>query len=234
MKSSLSPPILMIPRWERISFLYHGFGTALWKVKDFKKRPEWREFRLVFLNQIHSNVVHRVDDSFGHTVEGDAMITDRSHLFLIIKTADCLPVLMVDPSKKVIAAVHCGWRGTLMRVIQHVVRALEHHHGCLPPSLLAAMGPCIEKACYEVGEDVVKASEDAGLSLEFFHPHPRQKGKYFLDLKEANVSQLASLGVKKENMYFLDICSHCHTDFPSYRRDGKKAGRALSFIGMSF
>ena len=234
MKFPVSPPFLTVPSLEKISFLSHGFGTAIWKIQDLKKRLEWKNFRLIFLRQIHSNVVHSVDESFKNKCQGDAMITDQSNLLLIIKTADCLPVLMVDKGKRVVAAVHCGWRGTHRRVIQHVVRALMLHYGCSLPSLFVAMGPSIGKECYEVGEEVMRGFEEAGLLLDFFHPHPQRKGKYFYDLKKANLSQLLSLGIEKENIFSFGFCSHCRPDFPSYRRDGKEAGRALSFIGMSF
>lgn len=234
MKPHIFPPFLTVPKLEKITFLSHGFGTFIWKIQDFKKRPEWENFRLIFLRQIHSNVVHPVVESFKNDCQGDAMITDRPHLLLIVKTADCLPVLMADKGKRVIAAVHCGWKGTSKSVVQHVVKALKRYYGCSPPSLFVAMGPHIGKECYEVGGEVMKSFEEAGLSLDFFYPHPQQKGKYFFDLKKANVSQLLSLGIKKENIFPLDFCSHCRPDFPSYRRDGKEAGRVLSFIGMSF
>jgi hypothetical protein len=234
MKSSASFPFLTVPRLERIPFLRHGFGTSSWQVQSFIKRPQWKNFSLIFLRQIHSNVVHRVSSSFENNVEGDAMITDQPYILLIIKTADCLPVMMVDEEKKVIAAVHCGWRGTRKRLIQRVVKVLESHYECLPSSLLAAMGPCIGKDCYEVGGEVVQGFEDDGHSLDFFSPHAKKKGKYLFDLKKANISQLLSLGVKEGNVFSVDFCSHCRPHFPSYRREGKRAGRVLSFIGMSF
>jgi YfiH family protein len=234
MKLPHSPPFLTIPQLKKITFLSHGFGTLIWKIQDFKKRPEWKNFRRISLRQIHSNVVRPVEKSFKKACQGDAMITDQPHLLLIIKTADCLPVLMVDEEKRVIATVHCGWKGTSKGVIQHVVRALERYYGCSPSSLFVAMGPHIGKECYEVGAEVIKSFEQAGLSLDSFYPHPQQKRKYFFDLKKANVFQLLSLGIKKENIFSLDFCSHCRPDFPSYRRDGKEAGRVLSFVGMSF
>lgn len=233
MQSSASPAFLTVPQLEKIPFLHHGYGTSLWREQDFKRRPEWRDFRLIFLHQIHSDVVHSVDDSFDNNIEGDAMITDRPHLFLVIKTADCLPIFMVDERQRVIAAVHCGWRGTRKRVIPRAVRALERRYGCSTPSLLVAMGPCIGRDCYEVGEDVVRLYREAGVPLNFFRIHPERPSQYLFDLRAANLSQLLDLGVKKANIFSVDVCSHCRLDFPSYRRDGKSAGRMLSFIGMS-
>lgn len=231
---SIPDDFFTIPRLEKIPFLYHGFGTRRWKEKDFKKREEWKDFKLIFLDQIHSNVIHFVDKVPDKHLKGDGMIADRPALFLIIKTADCLPVFVVDELRKVIASVHCGWRGTRKRMIQRVIQGLESHYGCSPTSLLVAMGPHIGNECYELGEDVRKSFEEEGFSPEFFRPHPRREKKYFLDLKNANTSQLLDLGVQDKNIFSLDICTHCLKDLPSFRRDGKKAGRMLSFIGMSF
>jgi hypothetical protein len=85
-----------------------------------------------------------------------------------------------------------------------------------------------------VGEDVRQSFEEEGFPEDLFQSHPLRHGKYIFDLRKANLFQIQSRGVKKENIFVLDICSHCEKSFPSYRRDGKKAGRMLSFIGMSF
>lgn len=234
MRPSTGDKFFTIPRLAEIPFLFHGFGTKDWKEEDLARRPEWINFKLVFLDQIHSNVVHLVDKVPDRSLKGDAMITHLPFLFLIIKTADCLPILIVDEQRKVIAAVHCGWRGTHERVIQHVIQGLVDRYQCFPPSLLITLGPCIGRECYEVGEDVRQLYERERFSSEIFRPHPHRESKYFLDLKQANVSQLLDSDVQRKNVYSLDICTHCEKDFPSFRRDGEKAGRMLSFIGMSF
>lgn len=222
-----------IPRLEQISFLIHGFGAKKWEKKEFRRRPEWRNFKLIFLDQIHSNIVQFIDKVSAANLKGDAMLTNYPLVLLLIRTADCLPVLIVDESRKVIAASHCGWKGTSKRLIQRVIQGLEKQYGCEPSMLLVALGPCIGNECYEVGEDVHRRFEEEGLPTRFFQNHPSRK-KYLLDLKGANIDQMINLGVKKENIYFIDICTHCHVSLPSFRRDKKKAGRMLSFIGMSF
>ncbi len=234
MRLSTAADFLTIRRLEKVPFLFHGFGTRNWKERDFEKRPEWKNFTPVFLDQIHSNLVHFIDEIPQKNPKGDAMITHLPFLFLIIRTADCLPVLIVDEQRKVIAAVHCGWRGTQKKVVQEVILDLKIHYGCSPSSLLVAMGPHIKTDCYEVGEDVRHSYEQGIFSPEIFRPHPYRDKKYFLDLKEANASQLLDAGAKKKNIYSLDICTHCESNLPSYRRDAQKAGRMLSFIGMSF
>jgi YfiH family protein len=223
---------LTIPQLEDISFLIHGFGTVGWKKKDFKRRPEWKNFRFLFLDQIHSDVIHSIEKVPKGHLKGDAMVTDLPFLFLIIKTADCLPVLMVSQSPRVIAAVHCGWRGTRKRVVQRAIQRMRDHYGCDPSALLVASGPCIGNRCYDVGEDVLLGFKREGLSTRFFQDHPFHKQKYLFDLKEANISQMVSLGIKKDNIFSIDLCTHCRNDLASYRRDKEKAGRVLSFIGI--
>jgi len=96
-----------------------------------------------------------------------------------------------------------------------------------------ALGPCIGSECYEVGEDVLKCFKQEGLSSEFFRAHPSKEKKYLFDLKGENLSQMISLGIEKKNIYCAECCTHCDESFSSYRRDRDKAGRMLSFIGMS-
>lgn len=232
MKSSVSNPYLTIPRLEKIPFLVHGFGTIDWREDDLMINPEWRDFRLVTLKQVHSDFVRIVEQDTASGLRGDAMITAKSFLFLAIKSADCLPVFVVDDERRVIAACHCGWRGTLKRVMQQVVKSLKDNFRCSIPSLLVGMGPCIARECYEVGEEVLREFKAGGLSLDSFQPHPDRKEKYFFDLRRANATQLIDLGVHESNIHSLNTCTHCQDRFPSYRRDGHRTGRMLSFIGV--
>jgi len=226
--------LLTVPRLEKIPFLIHGFGTRKWKQDGFKNKPEWNDFKLLFLDQIHSDIIQLMDEIPEKKLKGDAMITRLPLLFLIIQSADCLPVLFVDEPRKVIAAVHCGWRGTCRRVVQKVIQRMKSHYGCHPSSLLVALGPCIESECYEVGENVYQCFENGGLSTEFFKKHPLRKGKYLFDLRGANLYQMINIGIEEKNIFSIGLCTHCHESLLSFRRDNEKAGRMLSFIGMSF
>jgi YfiH family protein len=222
-----------IPRLEQIPYLILGFGIRKWKEDDYQNRPEWKDFKLVFLDQIHSDIIQVIDNIPEEKLKGDAMITGLPFLLLIIKTADCLPVLIVDESQKMVAAVHCGWRGTSKRVVQKVIQRMKDLYGCHPSSLLAALGPCIGHECYEVGENVYHSFEQEGLSTGSFRNHPLRRRKYLFDLKGANLSQMVSVGVEEKNVFSADICTHCHENLPSFRRDKDKAGRTLSFIGIN-
>lgn len=228
------PKVYKIPGWEGIPFLIHGFGTKHWREEDFKRHKELKDFKLLFLRQIHSDIIHVIDQIPVQRLTGDAMLTKQKGILLIIKTADCLPVLMVDRMQKAVAAVHCGWKSTSQGMIRKVVVRMEMHFGCEPSSLLIAMGPCIGRCCYEVGDDVRQEFERKGLSSEPFQPHPSQNERYFLDLRRANGIQLVDAGVVESNISEVDLCTHCEDNLLSYRRDRKTSGRMLSFIGLSF
>jgi YfiH family protein len=232
MMDAANDRILTIPRFEGISWLIHGFGTGEWSEGDFAKNEEWRDFRLVILDQLHSDIVHRLERPPERKLRGDALITGRPGLFLTIKTADCLPALVVDEDRRVIAAVHCGWRGTLKRILERVVRDLGDRDGCDPSKLLVALGPCIGPDCYEVGPGVKAAFEEADFPPGVLRRRTSTPGKYLLDLREANRGQLDRAGVKRENVFSCDACTHCRADLLSYRRDKSKEKRMFAFIGM--
>jgi len=229
-----SPRVFKIPSWEVIPYLVHGFGTKHWREQDFQRVQELKDFRLLFLRQIHSDRIHVIEEIPFGTLTGDALVTRKKGVLLIIKTADCLPVLMVDKKQKAVAAIHCGWKSTSKGLIQKVVKKMEEHFGCDSCTLLVAMGPCIGQSCYEVGEDVRQEFERNGLSLEPFQLHPFQRERYFLDLKRANRLQLVDVGVNESKISTVGLCTHCEDDLFSYRRDKKSSGRMLSFIGLSF
>ncbi len=222
----------LIPDWTGISFLVHGFGNRSWKTADFKAHPVWRNFKFVFLRQIHSDIFHVVNDVPSERLTGDALITDKPGLMLIIKTADCLPVLIVSRKKKAVAAVHCGWKSTSQRLVQKVIQGLERQFHCDPASLLVAFGPVIGRDCYEIGEDVRQDFDAAKLDGSAFLPHPVRADKYCLDLRLANKNQLLECGVKDRHMASVDLCTHCEDFLLSYRRSRRVKGRMLNFIGI--
>jgi YfiH family protein len=224
--------IVTVSQWEKFPFFVHGFGTREWKLSDFGTHPAVMKFKPVFLHQIHSDIIHVIREIPEKKRSGDAMLTDRPGLLLVIKTADCLPVLMADKDGRAIAAVHCGWRSTSQRLVQKVAEYLKRNFGCDPSSLLVAFGPAIGGHCYEVGEDVRKEFEKNGLDGKVFRSHPQRKEKLLLDLRLSNKYQLREKGVMDSNMSAVDICTHCENEFLSYRRDGVTKRRMYSFIGL--
>ncbi len=181
-RGSVSRPdrtYLTEPRLGRIPWLIHGFGTAAWTEADFAKVREWNGFRPVILDQVHSDIIHCVDAPPDGRLEGDALITSAPGLFLVVKTADCLPVLVADETRRVVAAVHCGWRGTWKRILEQVVGELRARYGCDPGALLAALGPCIGPECYEVGLEVRERFEAARIPGQPFPAKPGRRRKIF-------------------------------------------------------
>jgi polyphenol oxidase len=161
--------------------------------------------------------------------EGDASLALSPGLLLGIETADCLPVFLVDATKRRVAAAHAGWRGTALGVAGIALRALLDH-GSRPEDIVGTLGPSIGACCYEVGEDVVSAFGSQG--RRFFVPGRR--ARLHLDVRAANVAQLEALGLQRDQIHHVDECTSCDADrWPSYRRDGSAAGRILGYVGFS-
>jgi len=147
-------PFLTVPRLGSIPGLVHGFGEARWSEADFLAFAESRDMRPVIIHQRHSDAIHRIDAAPAGQLDGDALMTNVPGLLLVIRTADCLPVFLVDEKNRAVAAVHCGWRGTEKRILEKAVKAMGEAYGSRPGETLAALGPCIGAACYEVGPEV--------------------------------------------------------------------------------
>ena len=223
---------LTSPLLSCIPFVIHGFGTATWIEKDFSSRPETERFQRVSVRQVHSDIVRTVVSMSFKREEGDALVTGMDGLLLVIRTADCLPVFLVDTRRRVVAAVHCGWRGTAGRLVQKSIDSMVKAFGTEPGSLLAALGPSIEGKCYEVGEEVREAFVRNDLSLEGFGSHPEKKNRMTLDLKAANKAQLVEMGLKEDSIDSVMGCTRCDPGMLSYRADGNLAERMFNFIGI--
>ena len=197
---------------------------------------------LVSAHQVHSANVAIVTeaeagrgalDKISRLPDTDALVTDRKNICLMVLSADCVPVLLFDPHKKVIAAVHAGWRGTAARIVAKAVMVMKNHFGCLPEQILAGIGPSIGPCCFEVNDEVAQIFRDlCSLQPEIITPG-RCAGKFQVNLWEANRLQLIETGVKNANIEIAGMCSFCHPDhFFSYRRDGVKAGRFGAGISL--
>jgi YfiH family protein len=183
--------------------------------------------RLLFLQQVHGARV--VEAPWQGTPEADAGVADGAGWLLGIETADCLPLLLVDPARHAVAAAHAGWRGTAAQVAVRAVESLAAR-GSRPQDLLAALGPAIGPCCYEVGEELRDAfGEDAEQVFV-----SGRNGRPHLDLRAANVRQLRRAGVRDTAILHVDECTHCQAElYHSYRRDGKGAGRMISYVGFA-
>jgi hypothetical protein len=180
---------------------------------------------LLLLSQVHGCGVRTAP--WSGRPEADAATLKRPGFLLGIETADCLPLLLVDPACRVAGAAHAGWRGTAAGIAGHVVRAMLEA-GADASRILAAIGPGIGACCYAVGPELREAFGTAAADL--FAPGPR--GGQHLDLREANRRQLIAAGLAAGSVFHVDECTACRPeDYHSYRRDGPGSGRMLSWIG---
>ncbi|MGH2584850.1 MAG: peptidoglycan editing factor PgeF [Dehalococcoidia bacterium] len=193
------------------------------------------EVRSLAPRQVHSAevAVHvRGDpDSSQGVYDGDGLVTDDPDVMLTVLAADCAAVLLHDPKRSVVAALHAGWRGTAGAIAVAGVRAMSAAFGCHPADIRAGIGPAICFCCYEVGTDVAGAVARATPGTLPYER--RENGKAHLDITTANVTQLTRAGLDPANIVSAGICTACRTDlFYSHRREGEPTGRFGAAICM--
>jgi polyphenol oxidase len=192
----------------------HRVSTAL------GSRPE----DLFSAYQVHGRDVTIVepDSSAEPRPRCDVLVTSSAARTLMLRYADCTPVLLADPRRRVVAAVHAGWRGSAVRAAGAAVEALRDAFGSRPADIVAGIGPAIGPCCYVVGQDVVEAFAD--------RPDLFSNGR--LDLWEANRQALVEAGVPSEQIEVAGVCTQCESErFFSHRaNDGQPAGRFAALI----
>ena len=158
----------------------------------------------------------------------DAVVTHLKGFCLCVSTADCVPILIYDKEKRVIAAVHAGWRGTVGRIVEKTLEAMKSHYGTDGKDVIACIGPSISLEAFEVGDEVYDAFAEAGFDMSAI---AKKYEKWHLDLWEANRLQLLAQGVWPEHIEVSGICTYQqHENFFSARRLGIKSGRILSGV----
>jgi YfiH family protein len=272
--------ILQVAALAKFPWLIHGFSTkpggvsnqnaekvlnlgfTEWDTKEnvqenrrrFQSALGASDLKLVSLKQIHSDVIRLFDVAPSEPCQGDASVTNRPGLLLGVQTADCVPILLVDPKKRAVAAVHAGWRGTFQRIVVKAIGQMQMQFKSNPSDLLAAIGPSIGGCCYEVGTEVAtQFLSQFAQAPEWFdefrtgdEPNPIQwlnmmppghqppPKNVLLDLRKANRSQLLDAGLRPQNIFVSDFCTACRRDLLfSYRKEGATSGRLMSVIGTS-
>lgn len=191
---------------------------------------------IVFSSQIHSariRLVTRSDRGSVHEASAhaaDGLITCDAGVALMVFTADCVPILLHDPVRGAIGAIHSGWRGTALDIAGEAVIKMSGEFGCSPADINAAIGPCISKCCYEVGSDV-KDALYSKLGTVAKGCIAARGEKYMVDLKEANKILLTRAGIR--NITISDECTSCRSDkYWSYRRTNGKRGSQAAIVAI--
>jgi len=182
----------------------------------------------LFLSQVHSDKIlvlkkeeMKNDLSLGENLIADAFITDIPEISLVIQVADCQPVILVDPVKRVIANIHSGWKGSVMNIISRSVDTMEKRFGSNPEDILAGIGPSLGPCCAEF---INYKSE-----IPDYLWHYKNDRDHF-DFWKLSQDQLTQRGVKPENISHANICTKCsHNIFFSYRHE-KVTGRFASVV----
>ncbi len=190
--------------------------------------------RVVTVRQVHGTDVLAIDRrTVAAMGSHDAIVTNQPGVLVAVETADCVPILLLDPSRGVYAAVHAGWRGTLGGIVAKTVRVMQDRFGSHLRSIRAAIGPSIGVCCYEVNGTVL-APLKRGFSYWADVVEDVKGAKAHLDLRGLNRRQLEEAGISPDRIETVNLCTACHPDlFYSYRRDGARTGRMMSGIGLT-
>jgi len=181
---------------------------------------------VVLPDQIHSANVKIISKS-GVVPETDALISTERGLFLGIQTADCFPVFIYAPEKKAVGIVHSGWKGAVQNILTKTIEIMIENLGVLSSDIYIAIGPGLQKECFEVRSDVYNHFPGEYLEIH------KDTSKRYLNLAGYLNQKLISINVPAKQIYLHNDCTKCnHEQYYSYRRDGDKSGRMLGIIGV--
>jgi YfiH family protein len=192
---------------------------------------------VVSLKQVHGTDALVLDRPLevGETFAGgwDALMTNQPGVLLTIRTADCVPMLIHDPLRKVVAAIHAGWRGAVAGIVPKTLSLMLHRFGSEPASLQVGIGPSVGPCCYEVDEPVLERVR-AGFADWRLVVRETGRGRAGLDLRELVRHQAQAIGVESEHIRTVRVCTACHPNlFYSYRRDGVVGETMVSGIMLT-
>ncbi|WP_025845037.1 peptidoglycan editing factor PgeF [Brevibacillus agri] len=192
-------------------------------------------------DQVHGNRVCQVTaggagkESLGDVIAAtDGLFTQQKGVLLTSFYADCVPLYFLDPASGAIGLAHAGWKGTVGRIAEEMVKALQTHYKAKPGDIRVAIGPSIGGCCYEVDERIMTQVRTSAENWKTA-VSASTEGKYMLDLRQLNTEILREAGISRANMLVTDWCTSCRTDlFFSHRKEagpGKMTGRMASYIG---
>ncbi|HEX2923759.1 MAG TPA: peptidoglycan editing factor PgeF, partial [Chloroflexota bacterium] len=194
----------------------------------------WDPGRIVACRQVHGThvVAATREMAGGPELQGvDALVTNEPGVLLMLKFADCVPVVLWDPVRRVVAVVHAGWRGTVARVPAAALHFMVTQYGSEPSDVRAGIGPSIGPCCYQVGQEVATKAEQVFTGTGVVSPGP--DGTPHFDLWSANAETLMRSGVAEESVAISRICTRCRSDlFFSHRALGSPSGRFAMVGGI--
>lgn len=195
--------------------------------------------KFLYASQVHSGDVKVIDQEvidkgiLWEAPQTDATITNLPGICLMVMVADCVPVILFDPEKRVCAVVHAGWRGTVHHITTNTILTMKSQFGCNPAQILAGIGPSIGPCCYEVGDDVTTVVEQSFGTTKGYLVRKEHSPKPFFDLWYANHTQLTAAGLQLKNIETAQLCTQCHSDTFFSSRAGKGiTGRFAAGICM--
>jgi YfiH family protein len=217
--------------WRSVAGLRHGFldrGECDGRPWDAVLADAGVPVPVVTPRQVHGTRVVRAVT--GEQSPADGLVVGEPKLLVGVVTADCVPVLLVDSGRRVAAAVHAGWRGAAAGVLESALSLLRAEFGVEPGTLSAAVGPAVGGCCYTVGPEVGDAFR-ARTGETTADAWETRDGRQYLDLRAAVRLLLGKAGVTTIDV--LGPCTVCSPSYHSYRRDGSRTGRQLSFVGWT-
>lgn len=204
----------------------------------FARSFDLQPHQLLTVKQVHGKDLLIIDEpnpDLSHflSLEVDAIVTNQPHIMIGVLVADCYPVLIWDNQKKVVAAVHVGWRGAANGILKKVVDAMQQQFGCQPDELMAAIGPGVGAHKYEVDRPVRDAFRKGSGFWSEISAEVRL-GHWQLDIGLSCRLQLEQAGLRVDRIDQSEECTCCHPElFFSYRRDSGKTGRQLGFVRLA-
>ena len=248
---------LTVPQWQKYAGLLHGFmgrrgGKSVGRyaglnvsyrvgddnqvvsqnVCDMKAAIGIHDGKIVSMKQMHGdNLIEVTDKTMKEAGEADAMVTAESGIYLGVLTADCVPLLFIAPKQRLAAAVHAGWRGTLLGIASKTVEYLMTRYGVDAGDLEVALGPSIGVCCYDVNNDVATPLMKKWGSLTTASIAMKD-GKPHINLSRLNRDILRAAGVPGTQLFQIGPCTRCSADdYFSYRGEGGETGRQISVVG---
>ena len=204
------------------------------------RRDSVLPYPVLTAHQVHGTAIAVITGKMNRDdLQGfDALITDIPGLAIGVRTADCVPILLHDPIRHVVAAVHSGWRGTVQRIVTKVIAQMGLRYGTRPQDLRAVIGPAIGPDSFQVGEEVVRAFSDTGFPMEQIwsiremQPGKPMSGGHHIDLWRANRWLLEQAGIPENAIQVIGIDTYQSPEFFSARRETIACGRIINAIKL--